>query len=274
MLSDIQQCSLDLALELKNICEQNNLKYFISGGTVLGSVRHSGFIPWDDDIDFAMPRSDYEKLKTIIKNNKSSRYWLVTYENNQEYNEPNMKFVDKDTLLLDETTLIPQKVNVWVDIFPLDGLPSNEKKRQRYFKKLLFLRMIYQFSNIKHINTLREDRKLIERVLIKIAQLIPLNKIFNTKKCLKIIDNYLKNISYEEANYVFVGMGIHKEKEIFLKSVYEPGQLMDFENEKFIGPHDKKIFLTQFYGDYLKIPSTDKQIAHKLTVVEWRGKKK
>lgn len=98
MLSDIQQCSLDLALELKNICEQNNLKYFISGGTVLGSVRHSGFIPWDDDIDFAMPRSDYEKLKTIIKNNKSSRYWLVTYENNQEYNEANMKFVDKDTL--------------------------------------------------------------------------------------------------------------------------------------------------------------------------------
>lgn len=133
MLSDIQQCSLDLALELKNICEQNNLKYFISGGTVLGSVRHSGFIPWDDDIDFAMPRSDYEKLKTIIKNNKSSRYWLVTYENNQEYNEANMKFVDKDTLLLDETTLIPQKVNVWVDIFPLDGLHSNEKKTSEIF---------------------------------------------------------------------------------------------------------------------------------------------
>lgn len=273
MLSDIQQCSLELALELKNICEQNKLKYFISGGTVLGSVRHSGFIPWDDDIDFAMPRSDYEKLKSIIKNTKNSRYWLISYENDQEYNEPNMKFVDKETLLLDETTLIPQKVNVWVDIFPLDGLPSDEKQRQNYFKKLLFLRMIYQFSNIKHISTLRKNRKLIEKILIKIAQIIPFNKIFDTKKRLKIIDNYLKNTSYEEAEYVFVGMGIHKEKEIFPKNVYEPGQLMNFENEKFIGPHDEKTFLTQFYGDYLKIPSKDKQIAHKLTVIKWGEKR-
>ena len=125
--AEVKKIELDMLAYIHKVCVENNIRYWVCGGTLIGAIRHNGFIPWDDDIDIDMPRPDFERFKKIAD---SSRYMLLTAEN-EKYYYASAKLVDNNTVLNEnnfEGNI--DGLGVFVDIFPLDGLPSDAKKQR------------------------------------------------------------------------------------------------------------------------------------------------
>ena len=145
ILKRIQEEELKLLKEFREICEQNNLTYFALGGSLLGAVRHKGFIPWDDDIDIMMPRNDYERFKREFS---SSQYDILSLENNADYYNNFIKVVDNQTVITDTRNRKTYKSGIFIDIFPydrIDDLKAVDKTYQLESFKLL------SFSKHKNI---------------------------------------------------------------------------------------------------------------------------
>ena len=131
-MNDYQQKLIDIAKEYIRVCEKLNLDYYAVFGTCLGAVRHNGFIPWDDDMDFGMPRKDYEILAREGQKYLPENLFIQINDTDKEYYYPFMKIRDSNTTAI-ETVLKDSKINhgLWIDIFPFDGLPSDYKKIKR-----------------------------------------------------------------------------------------------------------------------------------------------
>ena len=114
-VEELKKLELDILKYLKNVCSENGLTYYLAFGTLLGAVRHKGFIPWDDDIDVWMPREDYEKLKIIMRNKVNSRYLFVTPKEYKNYGVAFGKIIDKKTLLVEESYSSEYDLGVYIN---------------------------------------------------------------------------------------------------------------------------------------------------------------
>ena len=125
-ISEIQKIDLELLKQFLKICDKHNLKYYIIGGTLLGAIRHKNFIPWDDDIDVAMPRKDFDIFLKVANNELKDNYKLSTYFNNKEHRYYLPKLVDLNTTIMEKRyEKINKETHVFIDIFPIDGTPNN-----------------------------------------------------------------------------------------------------------------------------------------------------
>ena len=175
----IQDKILSILKEFINICEENNLTYYALGGTLLGAVRHQGFIPWDDDIDIGMPREDYEKFKKIASN--------VLPENYKFLNEDILNYKKAFSVIRDDSTKIIMNYSkeelvesLWIDIFPLDGMPSNVLKKKIHSLRYLYARMMVQLSQFNSlVNQKKENRPFIEKIIIAFANAVNIEKIIS-----------------------------------------------------------------------------------------------
>ena len=134
----VQLTQLEIAKEIKRVCEENDIRYFLADGTFLGAVRHKGFIPWDDDMDFGMLRADYEKFCRIAPSKLKPEYCLQTWYTDPNYSLPFGKVMKRGTVYLESKKTRRLKENgFYVDIFPYDYVPENQTERSRYAAKLL-----------------------------------------------------------------------------------------------------------------------------------------
>ena len=147
----IQKKELEIFKEFIRVCEKYNLTYFALGGTLLGAVRHKGFIPWDDDIDIGMPREDYNKLMNLELSEFNFPYKLVNENNTPSFTKAFMNLQDSTTKILMTYSNIPHEESLWIDIFPIDGLTSNPIKKYIHEKQYLFSRMMVQLSQFNKI---------------------------------------------------------------------------------------------------------------------------
>lgn len=130
---EIKIKEIDMLLELHCFCIKNNLRYYISGGTLLGAIRHKGFIPWDDDIDVCMPRNDYQiLLEKFFSDKKNLR--LIT-----SFDIPFAKIVDLNISINSKFDLSKSKKFLWIDIFPVDGLPENIQDVKKFMISVIFI---------------------------------------------------------------------------------------------------------------------------------------
>lgn len=136
---EIKKVELDALLYIRKICQQYHLRYYLAWGTLLGAVRHKGFIPWDDDIDIMMPRSDYERLLELVPSLRHSYYKILSNPKNEDYYYTHAKMIDTRTLCVENDLQTIQNMGIWVDIFPLDGMP--DKFKIHYFKMRVLHRM-------------------------------------------------------------------------------------------------------------------------------------
>ena len=254
-MSKVQNIIWDIMKELMPIISKYSLTYYMLGGTLLGAVRHKGFIPWDDDIDIGMPRSDYEKFLTIIEKELPSHLKLNTYWDNSPHHYYFSRIVDTRHELKRTGSTVERNEEVWIDIFPLDGMPNNAVSRRIHMVKLLYARARYHIATFDKVNLKRPNRPLSERIVIWFVMHTGIGTHSNPRKWLDKIDRLMKKYSIQDTNWVCNFMGQYKFKEMFPKSWYGHGTMYDFEDSQMMGPDEYDKILTQQYGDYMTPPT-------------------
>lgn len=265
-IKDLQEIEITLAKKFVKICNDNHLRYYMIGGTFLGAIRHKGFIPWDDDMDFGMPRTDYDRFKSLTTEMGSLKIRHYTLSDADKYSF--MKVVDDSIMVEIHNGKEIQVVPSWIDIFPLDNIPKNSVQKKAHIIKLLFIRMLISFKNIDRLDTVKKDRPSYEKALIYIATHFNFGKILNLKKLYIWLDKTLSKYSDNQGYYWINIMGSYKGKEIFPKSVFGEGKEYKFENTTFIGPEKADEYLSTLYGDYMKLPDENNRNHHKSEILE------
>lgn len=258
---------LEIVNYFLSICEKNKLEYFMLGGTFLGAIRHKGFIPWDDDMDFGMPRKDYDELIEILSAKENKDFKFKNFRNS-DIKTYFSRIESSKAQIIDTSAEKIDYRSAWIDIFPLDGMPNNKIIRTCHKLSLLYTRLLLQYSQFSEIvNINLKNRPLYEKILIYIGKIIKPEKYLNTKKIMWKLDGKLKKYSYEESNYVVNFMGAYKFREMFEKKIYENIVFYKFEHIDLKAPQDYDTILTSLYGDYMT-PPKDKDKNKHFTKVE------
>lgn len=254
-IKKLKETELELFKQFIRICEENSLKYFVIGGTALGAVRHKGFIPWDDDIDVALPREDYEEFLSIAPDLLPNNAFLQTFITDKNYPHPFAKIRNCETTFIEKSlSKINMNHGVYIDIFPLDGCPNTGIK-EKYFKlKNKILRI--SISNAYLIDT-TQDCKIKKVIKRFIKTLFP-----DYKKSVIMIDKLYKENQYNKAKLVANYCGAWGEKEVMPKEYFGNGTEGEFEGIKVTLPEKTHEYLTSLYGDYMKLPPVEKRVAH------------
>lgn len=250
-LSEIQNKELRMLKELNRICRKHNIKYVLAYGTLLGAVRHKGFIPWDDDVDVHMLREDYEKFKKIAPRELAENFFYQSNETNPNYFYLYDKIRLNDTLF-EEESLENYDIHqgLYIDIFPVDYTSSN-----KFLAKIQYLK--YKISrnilNSKYIRIKsRHGRKKIEAVLLKIMF------FFISKKSLyKYSEKIAKK--YNQGKYVRCFPSPYAKKEYYPVKYFKDIIDIDFKDRKFSIPKEYNEILKNNYGNYLELPPKEKR---------------
>lgn len=239
--------------EFVMICQKNNLEYFLVGGTLLGAVRHKGFIPWDDDLDVGMPRKDFEIFANIYYKELTKDFLFDYINTNNNYCYPFAKIRLKNSCFSEE---ILKNYNgnkgIWIDIFPIDNAKNLEKatKQKKIVKKIQVIMMtkigIYSNNKLK---------KAIQKIIAFIFKNNFLGKIMN-----KVMTS-----QNNKKNKYFINLGSQYslKKQAHLIEKYYPLTKIEFEGKLYNAPREYNYVLSKIYGnDYMKIPSKEKQVTH------------
>lgn len=245
----------EILVEFDKYCKANSLRYFISSGTLLGAVRHKGFIPWDDDIDVFMPRNDYEKLLGSF-NEHNPKYRIVSYTNTDWWFMPFAKIIDTTT----KVEVKPYKyddLGVFLDVFPLDFLSGKYEDIKSAYLKIKKMREIICFKNIR-FSYFSNPLKKLYLLCYKIIHCGYKNKGTNDA-IVKICKQYYS----DKPEYAAVlSVMYYGEKEIMDAKIFESAVDLEFEGHLFPAPIGYKEFLSNMYGDYMKLPPVEKRVGH------------
>ena len=254
-LKRIQKIELEIFDEFQKLCKNNDLLFFLVGGTCLGAIRNQGMIPWDDDIDLSMPRADYEKLKQIAEVKLGKNYFFQHFENEENCGFIFGKIRRNETILSETYSYkLPFHQGVWIDIFPYDNISDNKFIRRWDFIRFAFYKNIYI---IKCGYSMPEGKPGYYQIFYSIAKFI--SKFFNRKRLIKKLKMIMTRHKDKQTDYVYPYGGAYGEKDILPKNVFENPLEIDFENRKAFVYHNYDMYLKSLYNDYMKLPPIDKR---------------
>lgn len=248
-LKRLQQIETDMLVKTAEVCEKLGIKYYLCAGTLLGAVRHKGFIPWDDDIDIVMMRPDYERFIREAQKFMPDNYFVQSYLTEKNLPIGFSKIRNSNTAFM-ETSLRNHRINkgVFIDIFPLDFYPDDDAKAKKVLKK----KKLYDLCSRKDFY---QELPFSKR--IKVLALRMLTFYMPHKKAI---------VKREElAKQTVLGKRVACYCESCKPMPIEwfgEGKLVDFEGHKFVAPLESEKYLTSLYGDYMQLPPEEKRIAH------------
>ena len=247
-LDDCKKILLKILISIDKCCRDNNIKYSLDFGTLLGAVRHNGFIPWDDDIDLMMTRENFIKFKDTYNDDK---FDFISPEQ-ENWGWHFIRVCDKSSVVkFDEEVENVPKHGLWVAIFPIDKKPDDEKKWKSQMKKIDLFSLFGRVKRSRWVSShglFRNTSKLFMRVLLS-----PIKMICLSKK----VDKYLSAYNSYNASFSFQrGLLYH----IFPTSWFDNYIDIEFEGHKFMAISHYDEYLRQEYGDYMKFPPKEKQV--------------
>lgn len=253
-LDELKQIELDILKKFDKICRDNNLEYSIAFGTMLGAVRHKGFIPWDDDIDVLMKREDYEKLLKLEYEDEN--FEIKSYRYSKHYFYPFSKMVDKRTQLYEDWRA-EKDMGVYIDIFPLDYLSFNTAGKELEKDMQSTIRKAKKWDNIAHImgHKLSHHKGFNIRYFTKLLLML-LTYPFK-KTIIKHAD--LLNANGNNGNYCAMMLQINAKKPFTSASSYDEVVYVDFEDFKAPVYKGYDNILSDMYGDYMTPPPVEEQ---------------
>ena len=268
-LRKVQKIQIDILNECVKICNKYNITYYLIGGTLIGAIRHKGFIPWDDDIDIAIKREEYDKFIEYAENELKSPYKLEHFTTDNDYKLYLANIVNTDITveIKRETTMVS---NVGIDVMPIDGIPSGKLSIMLYKFRILYYRCLAGFVNIKIIRSMK--RNIIEKILIGVAKIIPFNKFINLKKVRIKNDNFVRKYKYDKCEYVGTIFGNYGFHEIVPKDYFGNGSIVTFEGKEYLAPEKVDEYLTHMYGDYMKLPPEEKRVGHHISKINFKNR--
>lgn len=261
IIQDYKNHLLKLFKAFIDVCEQYGLTYYCADGTLLGAVRHKGFIPWDDDIDLYMPRDDYNKLIALSGEIEKTGYAVLSLKNS-EYALPFAKFWDTNTTLW-EIQEFPFVYGAYLDIFPLDTTTVSEEVFLQRYRRWKRLGRAFQLTNMKVTRDAlasrfaEKDWKYIFKDLSALFTPSCLRKRIR-KKLLKIEASWYER----EGDHLASFCGDYGTKEYLQRSWFDSYLKTDFEGLQVNIPVGYKEYLTRVYGDYMQLPPKEKQVTH------------
>lgn len=256
-MEEMKKRLVEMVKELDRICDENGLTLYMSGGTLLGAVRHKGFIPWDDDIDMYLTRPDYDKFIEIMRGkNAGSRYQLFAHELQKEYIYPFAKYIDTQTLLVEAGGYAGHQMGLFIDVFPVDGLGNSIKEAKKQMRKT----NKYTVLNLARlVKPWRKNVSFIKNFAIACLRVI--SDMIGSDRLLAKLDKQVRKTPYATSKYVGEYVDEVGEKRITLKDeMYNGYVLLDFEWIKLKAPVNYEKWLTQFYGDYMKLPPEENRV--------------
>lgn len=278
-IEELKRISLEMLKALDRFCNEHQIRYYLGGGTLLGAVRHQGYIPWDDDIDVMVPRPDYDKLiKTF--NDYHKDYILRSVENDSTYWRPFAKIFDLRTHLEEDWLRVETPGNaISIDIFPIDGIPNNNIRQKIFFKVQELLVLLYRGSaySMQKSYKYSKSNSILLRIKGELRSLAKYIFVFlmspiSAKKMARLINWHAKRYSYEECNLVgaITECLYGAEKETLIKNDFEPQQLFSFEDGQFKGSKNFDVYLRNLYGEYMNLPPEDKRVSHHRYRAWWK----
>ena len=255
LLRKVRMVQLEIAKEIKRVCEENDIRYFLADGSFLGAVRHQGFIPWDDDMDMGMMRSDYEKFCRIAPEKLKPEYCLQTWYTDPNYGLPFGKVMKRGTVYLEnKKSRRLQENGFYVDIFPFDYVPEDAVGRQELAGKLL---SIYRVKLMKsgYKPWMEEDRIIWKK---RIGYLYyQMKSLFASQQ--ELAKDYDALAVSQHDSMVVCEQSALPKPDYYQYAWIEELEDYTFEGETFKGPKDYDKFLAALYGDYMQLPPEDKR---------------
>jgi len=259
-LDEIKKIELEILIEFRGICDKLHLRYYLSGGTLLGAIRHKGFIPWDDDIDLAMPRSDYNKLIEFSTTYESEKHKFIFFDSYGEF-LPYAKFINKKTSVDAKYADDEMNRHLWLDIMPMDGLPDDIDEVIDIYKKAASYRKIIGLCNAK----LGEGKNPIRKISKYILK--PLAVIYGKRRATSKLNKLAVKYDYETEKYVgAITWGLYGTSEKMLKDDVDKSVNVIFEGEVFSTFSCWESYLKNLYKDYMQLPPLEKRINHEMVV--------
>ncbi len=254
ILKKVQNYQIEILDEVR-ICQKHGLQYFIMGGNLIGAIRNKGFIPWDDDLDIAMMREDYDKFLNIATKEMDEKFLVDNAENNENYYLPFAKVRMRDSLYEEpEQKDYQGPKGIWIDIFPLDNA---SKENSLLIQLQTFLKEIIHFVNAIKANVTTEKNPIVKKIIKFIFTPISI------KKLARLQQRIMKWNTNEKAKYcISFGAKYGMRKQTMLKSVFLPTTQLEYEGKMYEAPGNYEFYLKRVYGDYMTLPPEDKRITH------------
>ncbi len=262
-LEGLKQAQLLILKDVHNFCVKNDIKYFLAHGTLIGAVRHKGFIPWDDDIDIAMPRQDYDRFISSF-NGAYDYLKVLSFDTAKDYYYPIAKVYDNRTIMKENIVNTYPGMGINIDIFPIDGIPDDKKDADAHLKKLIRWGKMRDVKQVK----LSSSRSFGRNVLLLLGRtlLLPLTNRFLLNK----LDKIVRSVPFGSTKYAgsmayFTIMFKPVSVSSFQGTIDAP-----FEGYMFKIPQGYDEWLRNIFGDYMQLPPEEKRVTHHRFEAYWK----
>ncbi len=259
---EVKKVELDILSKVHEFCKERGINYFLHCGTLLGAIRHKGFIPWDDDIDIGMMKEDYERFCKEFMENPPKDLKLCNVDTVKGYYLSMPKIIDTRTGLI-ETELKGCEIGVYIDIFYFDAIPPEGEQKDDFIRRLTKLRTMLTIKNARSIPDWSRPKQLLLPFFKMALLVVPKKKLI--KKIIKTLAEYthLKDSEY-------VGSLHFTEASITKRTCFDEYVTIPYEDREFQAPRGYEDILVNLYGDYMKLPPEDKRVARHCFDAWWK----
>lgn len=275
LLRKVQMTEKKILEKFISICEKYHLKYFVVFGTLLGTVRHKGFIPWDDDIDVGMPRGDYEKFLKVAQEECGNEYVLQTIDTDSRYHLYFAKLRMNDTEFVENTLQDAGSIDgFYIDIFPYDIIPDNEKEWRKHMKESVFYGMLLSVNRVREPQIARSGaiadsaKSMVWAILHYGMKVLGIKGTFVWKKCMQTMTKYENT-----KNKRLTTFAADASKWIVYDEEIGDMEELAFEDIVVAVPKGYDAILKRNYGDYMQVPPKEQRVNHMPVRIRFLGEK-